>query len=47
MNQPITNQELITELKKRIETGTLGARVVADEVQETSNSLLSYLGNKE
>jgi hypothetical protein len=43
---PITNQELISELKTRIEAGTLGARVVADEVRETSGSLLSNLDGK-
>lgn len=32
MNQP-TNQELITELKKRIQAGTLKAEVIADQVE--------------
>jgi hypothetical protein len=41
-----TNQELIQELQTRIKAGTLGAQVVADEVRETSGSLLSHLDGK-
>jgi len=42
----LTNQELITELQKRIQNKTLGAEVVATEVEQTSKSLLSRLDSK-
>ena len=46
MNQ-LTNQELLQELNKRIQTGTLRTQIVADEIHETSSSLLALLGSKE
>ncbi len=46
-NLNLTNQELIKEFQKRIKAGTLGAQIVAGEVEETSRSLLSHLGSKE
>lgn len=45
MNQP-TNQELITELKKRIQAGTLKAEVIADQVEAKDQSLLSVFSGK-
>jgi len=42
----LTNQELIQELQKRIKAGTLGAKVVAGELEEETSSLLSKLDGK-
>src|SRR3954464_6801877 len=43
----LENSALIQELQKRIKAGTLKTKVVADEVEKTSSSLLSALGGKE
>jgi hypothetical protein len=45
-NLNLTNQELITELKKRIQTGTLRTEIVAEQVETQTTSLLSALNTK-
>ena len=41
MNQ-LTNQELLQELNKRIQTGTLRTQIVADEIHETSSCKVKF-----
>ena len=45
MNQ-LTNQELITELKRRIQNGTLQANIKVEQFKKETKSLLSYLDSK-
>jgi hypothetical protein len=42
----LTNQELITELEKRVQNGTLQVGTSADKVEEKTVSLLSTLNSK-
>jgi len=48
MNQiNLTNQELISELKKRIQNGTLKVQTTAEQFEKETKSLFSYLDSKD
>jgi len=48
MNQiNLTNQELISELKKRIQNGTLKVQTTAEQFEKETKPLFSYLDSKD
>jgi len=47
MNQiNLTNQELISELEKRVQNGTLKVQITPEQFEKETKSLFSYLDSK-